>query len=206
MAVLSAVAAGDGPLSLGELVESTGLPRATAHRLAAALELHGLLRRSGDGRYALGPRLMALGRLAGDAWPWSDLARPALEMLRDETGESAQLYVRDGDSRVCLASLHSGHELRTIVDEGAVLPLGVGSAGRILSGEQSPSGCIASLGERAGGVGSVSSPVVVNGQVVAAVGISGPLARLGDDPAARYGTAVARAAAAVGAAIASAGS
>ena len=33
----------DGPLALGGLVEATGMPRATAHRLAQALERHGLL-------------------------------------------------------------------------------------------------------------------------------------------------------------------
>lgn len=56
-------------------------------------------------------------------------------------------------------------------------------------------------GERAPGVGSVSAPVVVDGEVVGAVGISGPLGRLGDDPGPRYGPAVLRAARSVAAAL-----
>src|SRR5918999_5040730 len=115
-----------GPRSLPELVAATGLPRPTAHRLAVALEAHGLVRRDGDGRFALGLRLAALGRAA--VGPLADLARPALERLRDATGESVQLYVLDGDGRRCIASLDSPNELRTIVPVGAVLPLDRGSA------------------------------------------------------------------------------
>ena len=192
VAVLDAVADAGGSCSLAELVERTGIARATAHRLAVALEAHGLLRRDADGRFALGSRLVGLGRLAADGWPFSAAARADLEALRDETGESVQLYVRDGDHRVCVVSLESPHELRTIVAEGARLPLEVGSAGRLLRGERPDVGWTASVEERAPGVASVSAPVLgADRTVVAAVGVSGPIGRLGLDPGARYGAAVA---------------
>lgn len=195
MAVLEAVAAADGPCRLGDLVAATGLSKATAHRLAGALEVHGLLRRGDDGAYRLGLRLVGLGHAASAGWPLGELARPVLEELRDETGESVQLYVREGDRRVCVVSLESPHELRTIVPEGVRLPLGVGSAGRILAGDADvASAWTASVEERARGVASVSAAVVGGGDVVAAVGISGPLERLGTDPGARFGAAVAAAA------------
>ena len=200
VAVLDAVAAADQPCSLAELVAVTGISRATAHRLAVALEGHGLLRRVGDGRFALGFRLVGLGHAAAAGWPLAEAARPALERLRTDTGESVQLYVRDGDRRVCLVSLESPHELRTIVAEGSALPLGVGSAGRILMGERSPTGWTASHEERAPGVGSVSAPVHDrSAAVVAAVGISGPVARIGADAGERFGPAVVAAADAVAA-------
>ena len=199
-AVLEALADAGGACSLAELVARTGISRATTHRLAVALEVHGLVRRDAEGRFALGTRLVGLGRLAAAGWPLADAARPVLDQLRLETGESAQLYVRDGDHRVCLVSLESAQELRTIVTEGARLPLGRGSAGRILAGEQPADPWVASRGEREPGVGSVSAPVRdVGGALVAAIGISGPLHRLGDDPGARFGPAVAAAAAAVAA-------
>jgi DNA-binding IclR family transcriptional regulator len=204
MAVLGAVAAADEPLALGQLVAGSGLTRATAHRLTVALVAHGMLRRTGEGRFALGLRLVPLGRAAAADWPLVDAARPALEALRTATGESVQLYVRDGDQRVCVASLHSDHELRTIVEEGARLPLGRGSAGRILSGTgtDGTGGWTASAGERAAGVGSVSAPVLADGELVAAVGISGPLGRLGPDAGPCHGPAVVRAASAIAAALA----
>ncbi len=125
-----------GAGSLAELVAATGLSRATTHRLAVALESHGMLRRErvgsvrargGGWSASAGPPPRAQGLVSA--------AAPVLRGLRDATGESAQLYVPDGDHRICVASLESPHGLRTIVDVGAVLPIGVGSAGRVLLGE-----------------------------------------------------------------------
>jgi DNA-binding IclR family transcriptional regulator len=182
MAVLNVVAG--GKRTLGELVERTGLSRATCHRLAVALESHGLLRRTADGRFALGLHLMAL---------------PAMERLRATTEESVQLYVVDGGERVCVAALESPHGLRTIVPVGAALPLGVGSAGRVLRGELGPSGWVESVEERERGVASVSAPVLGDdGQVLAAISVSGPVDRTGPSPGRRHGAAVVRAARSAG--------
>ncbi len=184
------------PRSLAELVDATGLSRATAHRLAVALEAHGFVRRDDEGRFALGLRLVALGRAARDALPIAEAAVAALERLRDDTGESAQLYVREDGRRVCVLSLESPHGLRTIVPVGASLPLGVGSAGRILAGDDvGRRGWVESVEEREPGVASVSAPVhAPGGQVVAAVGVSGPVNRTTRQPGKRYGDAVAAAA------------
>jgi DNA-binding IclR family transcriptional regulator len=186
--VLDAVAAGSS--SLAELVAATGLPRATAHRLAVALEAHGFVRRDAGGRFALGLRLAALGRAA--VGPIAEAARPALERLRDATGESVQLYV--------LASLDSPNELRTIVPVGAVLPLARGSAGKVLRGDGRP--WAESVGEREAGVASVSAPVVdAGGDVVAAVSVSGPIERTTRHPGRRYAAAVVAAAGEISAAL-----
>ena len=201
MAILGALEA--GPAALAGLTAATGLSRPTAHRLAVALEAHGLVRRDGDGRFALGLRLVALGRTAATGLPVAEVARPALEALRDETGESAQLYVRDGDRRVCIVSLESPHGLRTIVPVGASLPLDAGSAGRVLSGAGGGRrGWVESVAEREAGVASVSAPVRdARGEVVAAVGVSGPIERTSRAPGRRYGDAVVRAATAIAAAL-----
>lgn len=204
MAVLCAVADAEVALGLGELVTAAGLSRATTHRLAVALESHGMLRRNAEGRFALGLRLVGLGRAAGARWPVVDAARTTLEWLRATTGESVQLYVRDGLSRVCVDSLDSPNELRTIVDVGARLPLDVGSAGRILLGDrggdrgESTSNrrrWVQSVEERAPGVASVSAPVHGPGGVmVAAVGVSGPIERTTREPGRKYGKSVVEAA------------
>lgn len=184
------------PLSLSELVVATGLPRATAHRLATALERHGLVRRGADGRFMLGSRLLALGSAAAETWPLATAAAGPLAALRDETGESVQLFVRDGAERVCIAALQSLHGLRTIVPLGARLPLSAGSAARVLSGSDAEVGeWTESVGEREAGVASVSAPVRdAAGRIVAAVSVSGPIERTTRDPGRRYGAAVASAA------------
>lgn len=183
------------PRSLSELTGATGLSRATAHRLAVALEAHGMLRRTDDGRFALGLHLVALGRAAAEQYPLAAAALTAMTALRDHTGESVQLYVRDGEQRVCIAALESPHGLRTIVPVGAALPMDRGSAGRALADDVSPQGWVQTVEEREPGVASVSAPVRdAVGAVVAAVSVSGPIDRLGRHPGRVHGAAVADAA------------
>jgi DNA-binding IclR family transcriptional regulator len=194
VAVLRAVAA--EPRSLADLQQATDLPRATAHRLAVALERHGLLRRDGDGRFDLGPELAAMGRTAAERYPLAALALPVLEQLRDASGESVQLFVREGNQRRCVLSLQSPHALRWIVPEGVLFPLDAGSAGRVLMGEAGSAGWVASVEEREAGVASVSAPVRAgDGSIAGAVSISGPIDRMTRQPGSRFGALVVAAAA-----------
>ncbi len=186
------------PLDLATLQDETGLPRATAHRLAVALEMHGLVRRDPQGRFCLGFELIRLGRAAEDEFPLTDIARPVLTALRDATGESVQLYVVDGDGRRCVVSLESTHGLRWIVPQGALLPLDRGSAGRVLQGDD----VAQSVEEREPGVASVSAAVRDRGgRIIAAVSVSGPVERLTRQPLQRFGAEVTDAANAVTAAV-----
>jgi DNA-binding IclR family transcriptional regulator len=170
-----------GPLALGDLVHATGLSRATAHRLASALEVHGLVERDDEGRFALG------SRMAGSTLVRA--ARPALEWLRDATGESVQLFLPRGDMRVCVVSLESPHSLRTIVPVGATLPMDRGSAAKVL--RPGARDWAESVEERERGVASVSAAVHdAQGRHVAAVSVSGPVERTSRTPGKRYADTV----------------
>ncbi len=194
IAVVAAVAE-LGPSSLAQLVEATGLARPTAHRLAVALEAHGVLRRDDDGRFRLGGRLLAWGNLAARAWPLVEAAQPVLDRLRDACEESVQLFVREGDRRVCVASSERSSGLRDTVPLGASLPIDRGSGGTTLLAFDGTKGkrfdlvrrrgWDESVGEREPGVASVSAPVRVGGRVVAAISVSGPVDRLGRQPGKR---------------------
>ncbi len=204
VAILAALAEA-GPMSLAALVEATGLSRPTAHRLAAALEAHRLVGRDGVGRYRLGLRLLGWAGAVSTALGLVEAARPVLEALRDETGESAQLFVRDGDSRLCVAASERPAGLRDTVPVGAVLPIDRGSGGKVLlafaaAGEAAGRagvggseletirrrGWADSVAEREDGVCSVSAPVLdAAGRIHAALGVSGPVIRLGRQPGRR---------------------
>src|SRR5919199_6218556 len=111
-----------GPTSLAGLVARTGLSRPTAHRLAVALEHHRLVARDTQGRFLLGPRLRELAMAApGD--PLLSAAPVVLSRLRDITGESAQLYRREGDVRRCIAAAERASGLRDTVPVGATLTM-----------------------------------------------------------------------------------
>jgi DNA-binding IclR family transcriptional regulator len=209
-AILEALAE-RGPASLVELVEATGISRPTAHRLAVALEAHGLVGRDDRGRFRLGVRLAAWGRSAvSGATTLLEHSAGVLDELRDETGESAQLYVRDGDHRVCVAAAERPAGLRDTVPVGARLPLDAGSGGTVLLAWAEPDerprgvdaaalravrqrGWAASVAEREPGVASVSAPVCgPDGVVMAALSVSGPIDRLGRRPGPRFGPALVR--------------
>jgi DNA-binding IclR family transcriptional regulator len=210
--VLEAVEGGAATLSA--LTDRTGLSRATVHRLAVALEVHRLLARDRDGRWLLGPRL---GELAGGSGgdPLLERAAAVLTRLRDVTGESAQLYRRQGERRVCVAAAERRSGLRDTVPVGTSLPLTAGSAAQVLLAwtpddplvlsaaftprtlaEVRRRGWAHSVAEREQGVASVSAPVRGrDGPVLAAVSVSGPLERLTRSPGRLHAEAVAAAAA-----------
>src|SRR4051812_46919277 len=193
-----------GPATLANLVSATGLARPTAHRLAVALEHHRLVSRDIQGRFVLGPRLSELAAAAGEDRLIAS-AGPVLAALRDGTGESAQLYRRQGDSRVCVAAAERPYGLRDSIPVGSALTMLAGSAAQILLAWEEPDrlhrglqgakfnatalsavrrrGWAQSVGEREPGVASVSAPVRgPSGRVVAAVSISGPIERLSRQP------------------------
>jgi DNA-binding IclR family transcriptional regulator len=203
--VLRTVAA--SPCGLAELCVRTGLPRATAHRLAVGLEVHRLLRRDPDGRWSPGPALRELGEGALD--PLLDAAAMVLPRLRDVTGESVQLYRREGLVRVCVAAAEPPSGLRDTVPIGARLPMTAGSGAKVLAawadlatqravlgeavfGERTLAevrrrGWAQSVAERESGVASVSAPVRdASGAVIAAVSVSGPVERIGRRPGIRW--------------------
>ena len=120
-----------GPHSLAELVAATGIARPTAHRLAVALEHHRLVSRDLTGRFILGKRSGELASAAGEDRLIA-VAAPALAALRDATGESAQLYRRQGDVRICVAVAERLSGLRDSVPVGSALTMQAGSAAQIL--------------------------------------------------------------------------
>lgn len=195
------------PCGLAELCERTGLPRATAHRLAVGLEVHGLLHRGSDGKWRPGPALAELA--AGGVDPLLEAAAAVLPRLRDITGESVQLYRRDGTHRVCVAAAEPASGLRDTVPVGSRLPMTAGSGAKVLAAWAEPAvqrtlltdarfneralvdvrrrGWAQSVAERESGVASVSAPVRdAGGQVVAAVSVSGPIERIGRRPGVRW--------------------
>ncbi|WP_175547909.1 IclR family transcriptional regulator [Saccharopolyspora flava] len=205
VAVLQAVA--QEPCGLAELCSRTGLPRATAHRLAVGLETHRLLRRGSDGRWRPGA---ALAELAGGAVdPLLEAASTILPKLRDVTGESVQLYRRDGMQRLCIASAEPPSGLRDTVPVGTPLSMTAGSGAKVLAAWADPAtqravlaeavfgertllevrrrGWAQSVAEREAGVASVSAPVRDSqGTVIAAISVSGPIDRMGRRPGARW--------------------
>jgi DNA-binding IclR family transcriptional regulator len=184
-----------GPATLAQLVSATGL-----------------VGRDIQGRFVLGPRLAELAAAAGEDRLLAS-AGPVLTALRDSTGESAQLFRRQGDQRICVAAAERPVGLRDSIPIGSALTMLAGSAAQVLLAWEEPDrlhrglqgarftattlsgvrrrGWAQSVGERETGVASVSAPVRgPSGRVVAAVSVSGPVERLSRQPGRQHAPAV----------------
>lgn len=205
-----------GPASLSQLVEATGLARPTAHRLAVALTHHRFVARDIQGRFMLGARMSELASAAGEDRLIS-ASGAVLNQLRTVTGESAQVYRRQGDWRVCIASAERPIGLRDTIPVGTQLSMRAGSAAQVLTAWEDHSrlveglrnarftatmlaavrrrGWAQSIGERERGTASVSAPIRnATGKVIAAVSISGPIERLTKQPGRLHAEVVCQAA------------
>jgi DNA-binding IclR family transcriptional regulator len=121
------------PMGLSELARSLGVNRSTAYRLACTLEGMGYVVREPNGKgYRLGTRVLGLGFTFLNSLELVDLARPHLEKLRDDTGTSAHLAIREGREIVYVSRVASTHHLTSNVTVGTRLPAHATSMGRIL--------------------------------------------------------------------------
>lgn len=120
------------PITLGQVREAMGMPKSSTHRLLNELAALGIVRRTEDGRYSLGPRLLYWGEAAADTFDIRAVADQPMRRLRDELGESVHLYVREHDTRICIAAVEGRHVLRPFIQLGRPLPLRVGAAGKLL--------------------------------------------------------------------------
>ena len=186
------------PSSATELARQLEMTVSTAHRLASALVVHGLLHRDPNGVYRLGSRMSSTGL--------TEIARQELEQLSAATGETTQVWVRRGDERVSVLTVEPKSELRAVLPVGRTLPLvDGGSAARVLlapPGAAPPGGWVESVSTRTPGIASVSAPITVEGQLVAALCLVGPVSRLQPGPGVLHGERVVEAADAIGYALA----
>jgi len=105
-----------GESGLSELAQHTGLPLPTIHRLLRTLLTQGYVRQTPSRRYTLGPRLIRLGESAGRQLGAG--ARPYLEQLARDLGESANLAMIDRDMAVYVAQASSSHSMRMFTEVG----------------------------------------------------------------------------------------
>lgn len=117
----------------GDLARSLDLPRSTVFRLLHTLESMGfLLRDDGANGYRLGPAVLGLGFEYLSALELPEIAQPVLEALRDATGASAHLAIRDRGDIVYLSRYASRSTLASNIRAGSRLAAHASSMGRVL--------------------------------------------------------------------------
>ena len=111
-----------GPLGATELANRTGCAKATAFRLARTLQARGFVVQNQDSSYRLGPRCLLLATGVHTNFDVRHEALPAMEALRDETGETVQLTVLDGADVVYVEQVTSSKPVRSVGTMGQRAP------------------------------------------------------------------------------------
>lgn len=213
-----------------ELAQAADIPLSSAYRFLSVLREEKLVEEAERGAYRLTLRLVGLGRAANVAV--GDLitrARPVLEYIAAESGETTLLVRRLAASAVCADRVESVHPVRLQFDPGMPMSLHAGSAGRVLLATLSHAereayfaqagihrtaqlgdseldgvaqvGWAESFGEVDAGIWGVSALIIDGSEVVGAIGVAGPLFRLDSDKRAEVIEAVRTGATAVGASL-----
>jgi len=124
-------------MSLAEVAIATGLARPTARRLLLTLEELGYVRSTG-GAFALTPKVITLGTAYVASLGLWDVARPHLEALVRQTGESSSMAQLDGGDIIYVARVSVPKIIALRVDIGTLFPAPQTSQGKVLLAALSP--------------------------------------------------------------------
>jgi DNA-binding IclR family transcriptional regulator len=138
-ALLEAMGAAGAEAGVADLAARVGLHVSTAHRLLATLVSLGYVRQNpSTGRYGLGAKAVHLAEAYLGQSDLRDAARPVLERLSWETGETANLVILDGHEALYLDKAESAQNLRIFSRIGRRTPLYCTAVGKVLLAARSP--------------------------------------------------------------------
>lgn len=198
----------DGPVGFGELVDLSGLPASTTSRLLGALERNGLVRREHSGEFAAGPVFSRYAARHDPDAELARLAAPVLESVAARTGETVHLAVPRGREALQVLQVNTRYLLGARDWSTVEVPPHCSAQGKVLQAfgaiplPEEPlerptdcsiedlealvrdlelvrrSGWAAAREELEPGLSAVAAPVLDGDRVVAALGVSGPTARI----------------------------
>jgi DNA-binding IclR family transcriptional regulator len=211
IAILQCFSAEQPAMSVVEIQKRVGLSRPTLYRLLHTLACRGLIDSEGDPqRFKLAHGVMKLSHVWLKGLEVVNVARPIVEGLRDQTGETAALFRLEEDRGICILECESRHVLSISRGVGDSLRITQGSTGKAMLAFMDPqrqsefiermpkdvqrlrledalrssrrNGYATSRGEIFAGAVAVSAPVFDHrGSVVGSVGLYGPNARVNED-------------------------
>ena len=137
--LLETIAAKDQLFSLQGLVEETGLPKPTLHRMLQQLEGAGLLQRQGDGRhYSTGLRLRRLAENLLLNNTYHGAQHIVLRQLVEELGESCNITALNGSEVMYLDRVETAAPLRFYLHPGSRVPAHCSASGKMFLAQMSP--------------------------------------------------------------------
>jgi IclR family transcriptional regulator, acetate operon repressor len=140
-ALLGVIAQHPDPVSLKVLAAETGLHSSTAHRILDALVTHGYVERVASSQYTLGKTLLHFASRVHGKVDLLREAKPIMDWLRSEVGESVNLTVREGDEVVYVERALPNRMMRVEQVIGSRAPLHVTAVGKLFLAEGGDQAC-----------------------------------------------------------------
>lgn len=119
-------------LSLNEMVQFSGIPKTSVHRMIGSLEDMGFLHKDEEGKYSLGLLFLQFGQLVADRLDIRQVALPIMQALRDDVEEAVNLIIKDGNESIYIEKLESTHPVRLYTKIGRRVPLYAGACSRVI--------------------------------------------------------------------------
>jgi IclR family acetate operon transcriptional repressor len=178
-----------GGANLADSARECELAPSTALRLLRTLENTGFVaKEEAGGTYRPGSRLIQLGAQALSNESLVDLAKPVMEKLVEDTGESAYLSVEGHAGTALYISIVEGtHSVRHASWVGRTVPVDVSAAGHALRGRVPDEGYVIVERGVEADVTAIACPIYSEARIVAALSLVVPSYRLSPSQAAEYG-------------------
>ncbi|TDF89812.1 IclR family transcriptional regulator [Paenibacillus piri] len=119
-------------LSMNDMVELSGIPKTSVHRMIGSLEEMGFVKKDNDGQYSLGLLFLQFGNLVAERLDIRHIAISVMEKLRDDIGEAVHLALRDGQESIYIEKLDTNHPVRLFTKIGRKAPLYAGASSRTI--------------------------------------------------------------------------
>ncbi|MFC7395365.1 IclR family transcriptional regulator [Scopulibacillus cellulosilyticus] len=120
-------------LTFNEMMEYSGIPKTSLHRMVGSLEEMGFLTKDEEGYYSLGLLFLQFGQLVADRLDIRTIARPIMKELRDDVEEAVNLIVRYGNEAMYIEKLDTPQPVRLYTSVGRRSPLYAGESRIILA-------------------------------------------------------------------------
>jgi IclR family pca regulon transcriptional regulator len=137
--VLEALAEAQKPMSISDIARALGVTRSAAFRLVYTLRYTGFVESEPDSKKVrLGGRVLSLGFSYLAGMSIIETAQPDLDLLRDATGITAHIGIRDGRDLLYLACAHSRFGFVSTINVGSRFPVHLTPMGWLLLSDLAP--------------------------------------------------------------------
>ena len=131
MSLLELLAKSPQSLTLAQISQMTGQPKSTVHGLLATMREYSVVSQDLEGRYGLGIRLFEYGCTLSGSWTILDRAKPYIQHISYETGQTVFLSILDKGEVITLDHADSRIGLQAMAEVGCRLPVHCTSQGKL---------------------------------------------------------------------------